>query len=50
VQFVLVFLAVLFFTKVFPGIVSEKIDTKTLVVKSVGIGLVVGGVVILATT
>jgi hypothetical protein len=50
VQFVLVFLAVLFLTKRFPQIVKEKTDTQAMIVKLAGTGLVIAGVALLAIT
>ena len=47
-QFVLVFLGVLFLTRKFPGIVKEEIHGKALVVKFLGTGFIVAGIIILA--
>ncbi len=48
VQFALVFLGAVFLSKKFPGVVKEKIDIGVAVAKSVGAGLIVLGIVMLA--
>ena len=47
-QFTLVFLGAIFLSKRFPGVVQEKIDREAIIVKSVGTGLIVLGIVALA--
>ena len=48
VQFALVFFIAVFLTRKFPGIVKEKIDKEAILVKSLGTGLIVAGIIILA--
>lgn len=47
-QFALVFLAALFLTKIFPGVIKEKIDAKTVLIKSAGTAMIVAGIILLA--
>lgn len=47
-QFALVFIAAVVLTKKFPGVIKEKIDRNTMIVKLTGTGLIVAGIILLA--